>query len=144
MAKTGWKQALDNIHLHNLLFQTQISSMGQQVVFNYPLVSRKVPTTLVTPYSYPMGHPSYSFVSKNGQKSLKQAYDDIHLHNLLFQTQICSRGQLVVLNYRSVSPKVPTRLVILYSYPMGHPSYSFVSKNGQKWLKTGFWQYLHL
>jgi hypothetical protein len=29
--------------------------MGQQVVFNYPKVSPKVPTTLVTPNSYPMG-----------------------------------------------------------------------------------------
>jgi hypothetical protein len=103
-----------------------------------------VPTTLVTPYSYPMGHPSYSFVSKNGQKGLKQAYYDIHLHNLLFQTQICSRGQLVVLNYCSVSPKVPTTLVTPYSYPMGHPSYSFVSKNGQKGLKQAYDNiYLH-
>jgi hypothetical protein len=41
----------DDTYLHNLLFYTQICSMGQQVVFNYPIVSSKVPTTLKTPYS---------------------------------------------------------------------------------------------
>jgi hypothetical protein len=45
--------------------------MGQQVVFNYPMVSPKVPTTLMTLCSYPMGHHSHSFVSINGRKRLK-------------------------------------------------------------------------
>jgi hypothetical protein len=36
--------------------------MSQQVVFNYARVSLKVPTTLLTPYSYPMSHHSHSFV----------------------------------------------------------------------------------
>jgi hypothetical protein len=51
-------------------------------------------------------------------------------------------GQKVVFNYLMVSPKVITNLMIPYSYPMGHHSHSFLSKIGQKWLKTGFWQYL--
>jgi hypothetical protein len=48
--------------------------MGQQGVFNYPIVLPKMPTTLVTPYSYPIGHHSHSFVSKNGQKQLKTGF----------------------------------------------------------------------
>jgi hypothetical protein len=39
--------------------------MGQQVVFNCPMVLPKVPTTLLTPNSFPMGHHGHSFVSKN-------------------------------------------------------------------------------
>jgi hypothetical protein len=37
-----------------------------------------------------------------------------------------------------VSPSMPTTLMTLYSYPEGHHSHSFVSKNGRKQLKTGF------
>ena len=48
--------------------------MVQWVVLNYPMLSPKVPTTLMTPYSYPMGHHSHSFVSKNGQKWLKNMF----------------------------------------------------------------------
>jgi hypothetical protein len=58
-------------YLHNLLFHTQIYSMGQRVVLNYLMVSPKVPTTLMAPYSYPMGHHSHSFARKNGRKRLK-------------------------------------------------------------------------
>jgi hypothetical protein len=78
-------------------------------------------------------------MAKNGSK---QVYDDIYLHNLLFYTQICSIGQQVVFNYPMVSPKMPTTLMTLYSYPMGHHSHSFVSRNRRKWLKTGLWQSL--
>jgi hypothetical protein len=111
--------------------------MGQKVVFNYPLVSPKVRTTLMTLNSYPMGHYkyNYSFVSKDGSK---QVFDDTYLHNLLFYTQVCSMGQIRVFNYHMVSPKVSTTLVTPYSYPMGHHNHSFVSKNGRKLLKTGF------
>ena len=40
-------------------------------MFSYPMVSPKVPTTLMTTYDYPMGHHSHSFVGKNSQKGLK-------------------------------------------------------------------------
>jgi hypothetical protein len=48
--------------------------MGQQVVFNDPMVLPEVSATLMTPYSYPMGHHGHSFVSKNGQKQLKTGF----------------------------------------------------------------------
>jgi hypothetical protein len=51
MAENGSKQIFDDSYLHNLLFYTQICFMDQKVVFNYPMVSPKVPTTLMTPYS---------------------------------------------------------------------------------------------
>jgi hypothetical protein len=53
MAKNGSKQVFDDTYLRNLLFYTQVYSMGQQMVFNYPMVSPKVPTTLMTPNSFP-------------------------------------------------------------------------------------------
>jgi hypothetical protein len=56
MLKNGSKQVYDDTYIHNPLFYTQVYSIGQQVVFNYPMVSPKVPTTLMTLYSYPMGH----------------------------------------------------------------------------------------
>ena len=56
MAENGRKQVFDNTYLHNLLFHTQICSMGKWVLFNYPMVSPKVPTTLLTPYSYGRSH----------------------------------------------------------------------------------------
>jgi hypothetical protein len=74
MAENGWKQVFDDTYLHNLLFHTQIYSIGQQVVFSYPMVSPKVPTTLVTPNSYPMSHHSHSFKRKNGWKHLKTGF----------------------------------------------------------------------
>jgi hypothetical protein len=123
MAQNGWKQAFDDTYLHKL-FYTQVFSMDQQGLFNYPMVTPKVPTTLMTPYSYPMGHHSHLFVSKNGRKRL---------------ILIFSMGQREVINYPMVSPKVPTTLKTAYSSPMGHHSHSFVSKNGRKWLKTGYW-----
>ena len=43
MAENGWKHVFDHIYLHNLLLQTQIHSMNQQVVFSYAMVSPKVP-----------------------------------------------------------------------------------------------------
>ena len=74
-------------------------------------------------------------MAKDGSK---QVFDDTYLHTLLFYTQVCSMGLKMVFNYHMVSPKVSTTLMIPYSYPMGHHNHSFVSKNGQKWLKTGF------
>jgi hypothetical protein len=84
VSKNGWKwlkTGFDNTYLHNLLFYTQICSMGQQVVFNYPMVSPKVPTTLAT---------------QNGRKWLKTGFDDTFLLNLLFYTQVCSMGLISV------------------------------------------------
>jgi hypothetical protein len=68
IAENSWKQVFDDTYLQNLLFHTQICSIGKQVVFNYPMLSLKVPTTLLTPYNRPMGHHSHSFVSKYGWK----------------------------------------------------------------------------
>jgi hypothetical protein len=115
---------------------------GQQVVFNYPMLLPKVSATLNTPHSYLMGNHSHSFVSKNGRKRWKTVFWGNSYHNLLFCTQICSMGQWVVFIYPMILPKVPTTLVTPYSYPIRHHSHSFVSKNGQKRLKTGFWGYL--
>jgi hypothetical protein len=72
MAENGWKQVFDDTYLHNLLFHTQIYFIGQQVVFSYPMVSPKVPTTLVTPNSYPMSHHGHSFKHKNSRKRKKR------------------------------------------------------------------------
>jgi hypothetical protein len=69
-AKNGWKQVFDDTYVYNLLFHTLICSIGQKAVFNYPMVSPKVPFTLLTPYSYPMCNHSNSFVSENGRKWL--------------------------------------------------------------------------
>jgi hypothetical protein len=44
------------------------------VMLNYPMVSPKMPTTLMTPYSYPMAYHSYLFVSQNGPKRLKTGF----------------------------------------------------------------------
>jgi hypothetical protein len=74
MAENGLKQVFDDTYLHMFFFYTEICSMGQQVVFNYPMLSPKMPTTLVTPNSYPMGHYSLSLVSKNGRKRLKTGF----------------------------------------------------------------------
>jgi hypothetical protein len=48
MAKNGWKQVFDDIYRHSLLFYRQIYFIGRRVVFNYPMVSPKVPTKLLT------------------------------------------------------------------------------------------------
>ena len=70
MVEYGWKMCFDDANLYNLLFYSQTCFKGQWWVFRYPMVSLKVPTTLMTPYKYPMGHHSHSFVSQNGQKRL--------------------------------------------------------------------------
>ena len=49
MAENSWKQVFGDTYLHNLLIHTQICSKVQQEVSNYPLVTPKVPTTLITP-----------------------------------------------------------------------------------------------
>jgi hypothetical protein len=74
MAKNGWKQVFDDTYLHNFLFHTQVCSMGQKLVSNHPVLSPKVPATLVTPNSNVMGHHSHSFVRKNGRKRLKTVF----------------------------------------------------------------------
>ena len=74
MAEIGWKQVFENTYLNNLLFHTQVCYMGQQVAFNYPMLSLKMPTTLMTPDIYLMGHHGNSFVIKNGQKWLKTSF----------------------------------------------------------------------
>jgi hypothetical protein len=112
--------------------------MGQQVVFNYPMLSSKVTTTLLTPNSYPMGHHSHSIVSKNSQKWFKTGFVNTYLHNFLFYIQVCSMDQQVVFNYPMLSPKVPTTLMTPFSYPLGYYCHSFLTKNGQKLLKNMF------
>ena len=133
MAENGWKQIFDDTHFQNLLFYTQICSMGQQIVFNCPMVLPKVPSTLTTPYSYHMGHHSHWFVSKNGQKRLKTGF----WRYLLPKPPILHKNMF---NYPMVSPKVHTLLMTLYSYPISHPRYSFLSKNGWIRLKNVFWR----
>jgi hypothetical protein len=71
MAENGWKQVFDNTYLHNFLFYSQACSMGQQVVFNYPMVSPKENTLLMVPYSFPSSHYSNLFVRKDVRKLLK-------------------------------------------------------------------------
>jgi hypothetical protein len=93
---------------------------------------------IVTPSTTTATH-LWAKMAENGSK---QVYDDTYLYNLLSYTQICSMGQQMVFNYPMVSPKVPTTLITLYSYPKGHHSHSFVTRNSQKWLKIVFWQYL--
>jgi len=88
MKENGWKQVFDDTYLHNLLFYTQICSIGQWVMFNYPMVSPKVPTTLMTPYSCPMGHHSHSFVTKNGQKLLKNMFLEMFTSITSYSTYI--------------------------------------------------------
>jgi hypothetical protein len=51
----------------------------------------------MTPSSYPMGHHSYSFVSKTSQKQLKTGFDDTYFHNHLFCTQVCFMCQQVTI-----------------------------------------------
>ena len=82
MTKNGWKKVFDDTYLHNLLYHTQISSKGQQVVLDYPMVSPRVPTILMTPHLW----------IKMAQNGWKQVFDDIYIHNLLFYAQICSIG----------------------------------------------------
>jgi hypothetical protein len=80
LAKNGWKQVIDDTYFHNLLFYTQICLMGQLVVFSYPVVSLKVPTTLVTLNYYPMSHHSHSFkvkkLAKLAENGWKKFFDD--------------------------------------------------------------------
>jgi hypothetical protein len=140
MAENGWIQFFDKDSYHNLLFYTQICSMGRWAVFNYPMIIPKVPTILVTPYSYPMGHHSHLFVSKNGQKRLKTGFwGYLPPYPLIIHTNMFY-GQQVGFKYPMVAPKVPATLKTPHSYPMGKYSHSFVSKNGRKWLKTVFWR----
>jgi hypothetical protein len=143
MAENGWKQVFDNTYLHNFLFYSQVCSMGQWVVFNYPMVSPKENTLLMIAHIACLRATIATYLwAKMSKNCWKPVVDDTFLHNLLFYTQVSSMGQKVVFNYPMQSPKVLTTLMTSNSYPMGHHSHSFVSKNSQKWFKTGFWQYL--
>jgi hypothetical protein len=82
MIKNGWKQVLDNIYLHDFLLYTQLCSIGQQVVFNYPMVSPEVPTTLKTPYRYNMGHYSLSFVIKTAENRFSTLLTSIIFYSI--------------------------------------------------------------
>ena len=44
------------------------------MVSSWPMVSPMVPSILMTPYNYPMGHNSHSFVTENGPKLLKNMF----------------------------------------------------------------------
>jgi hypothetical protein len=103
MAQNSWKEVFVDTYPDNLFFHTQICSLGQQVVFNYPIVSPKVPTTLVIPNSYPMGHYSRSLVTcepKKAKNGWKQVFDDTYFHNLLFYPQVwANKGCLIILWY---------------------------------------------
>jgi hypothetical protein len=74
MAENGWKQVFDITYLHNLLFYTQVCCMGQQVVFKYPILSPKVPITLMAQIDYPIGHNSHLYMSENGCKWLNHFF----------------------------------------------------------------------
>jgi hypothetical protein len=128
MAENGKKHVFDT-YLRNPLFYTLICSVGQRVVFSYPILSPKMPTTLKTPYIYPMGHHSHSFFKAKMAENDKKHVFDTYLRNLLFYTLICSVGQRVVLNYPMVSPKVHTTFMTPPDYPIGHHSHLFRNKN---------------
>ena len=82
-------------------------------MISYPIVSSKVPTTLTTPYSYPMGYRSHSYESKNGQQWLKTDFwrylspKPLILHTNMFYGLISGvqlsygiRGRYFFLNYK--------------------------------------------
>jgi hypothetical protein len=114
--------------------------MGQQVVFNYPMVSPKVPTTLVTPYSYPIGHPSHSFVSKNGRKTVGNRFLTILTSPISYSTHKsvvwANKWCSIIVQYHPILSILYSWL--FYNYPMSHHSHSFVSKNGQNGWKQVF------
>jgi hypothetical protein len=87
--------------------------MGQQEVFNYPIVSTWVPAKLINLYTYPMGYQSHSFVNKDSRKLF---FDNSYLRNLLYYRKISSMGQHVVFNHPRVSFKVPITPMAPYSY----------------------------
>jgi hypothetical protein len=137
ITKNGWKLDFEDTYLHNVLIYTQIYSMGNKwcstFLWYHPrclLHSRSHIVTLrVTIASH--------LWAKMADNGWKQFFDENSYPHLLFYTQICSLGQWVVFNCPMLLPKVPTTLLTPYSYP----SHS-LSKNSQKWLKTGFWGYL--
>jgi hypothetical protein len=112
--------------------------MGQHVLFNYPMVSSMVPTTLLTPYIYPMGHHSQSFVSKNDQRLSKTGFwrylpqGLLILHTCMFYGPTC----VVQLSYGNTQGANYTQNPIKIN--MGHYRHSFVTKNSQKLLKNLF------
>jgi hypothetical protein len=74
MAKNGWKQVFHNTYFHDLLFHTQVSFMGQTswVKLSYGITKGAYYTD--DPYSYPMDHYIYSFVTKNVLTLLKNMF----------------------------------------------------------------------
>jgi hypothetical protein len=133
------KHVFGDVYLHNLFIYTQICLRGQQVVFSYPMVSYKIPTTLMTPYSYPMGNLSYSFMNKNGQKRLKKCFLMMLTSITSYSTHKYFLRVLIGIRLSYGISQGGTKLISPYSYLAGHCSHSLVSKNGWKRMKNMFW-----
>ena len=71
---TRKKHVFGDFDPHNLLLYPKLCFMGQKTVSCYPMISPMVPLILMTPYSHSMGHDSDSFVTKDGQKLLKNMF----------------------------------------------------------------------
>ena len=71
---TRKKHVFGDFDPHNLLLYPKLCFMGQKLVSCYPMISPMVPLILMTPYSHSMGHDSDSFVTKDGQKLLKNMF----------------------------------------------------------------------
>jgi hypothetical protein len=104
IAENGWKQTFDNTYLHDFSFYTQVCAMGQQVVFNYPMASPEVPTTLKTPYRYNMGHYSQSFmITRTGNRY--QAWSNFDItsfrHQPISSSFSSSQSNCDVISFRS-------------------------------------------
>jgi hypothetical protein len=135
MAKNGWKQVFDNTYLHNLLFYTQICSMGQQVVFSYPILHlwHQISTLWATVATH--------LRVEMAKSCWKHIFDDTS------ETSYSTHKYVLWANkWCSFVPWYYPRC-LLHSQPhivtlSATIANSFVSKNGQKWLKTGFWRYL--
>jgi hypothetical protein len=143
VSKKGWKwfkKVFDSTYHHKLLFYTQVCSMGQQVVFNYSWYHPRCLLNLFPQIVTLWGTIATHLCAKIAKNSWKHVFvfGVTYLHNLFFYTQVCTMGQHVLFSYPMISPKVPTILMTLYSYPIGHQSCSFVNNNGCKHWKNIF------
>ena len=91
MAEKSWKQVFVDTYLHNLFFHTQICWLGQQVVFKCPILSPKVPITLMTQNEYSMGHHSHLFVSEPFLAIFAHKWVAIVAHRVTIWGHECSR-----------------------------------------------------
>jgi len=85
------KHVFDDASLYKLLFHSQICSTGQLMVFSYPMVSPKVLTTLMTPYSYPIDDHSDSFESHNRRKRVKNKFLMMHKSTTSYLAMVTHR-----------------------------------------------------